>query len=188
MMSFRRVGSGVALLVAVAAAQPAQAQLAFGLAAGATTPSGSLQDRTNLGYNGLVTVQLGLPALPVQFRADLQYNSFGGKDFRDAFNQAQEGVDTRVIAGSVNAVFSPLPGPIKPYAIGGVGYYDTRLKGSSDASRKVGYNYGAGLKFGLTGASIFVEARMHQINDAAVAVGGGRTSARFIPITVGVMF
>jgi opacity protein-like surface antigen len=187
-MALRNVLSVSAIAASLAVAQPAAAQLAFGLAAGATTPSGSLQDRSNLGYNGLATLQLGLPMLPVQFRADLQYNSFGGKSFRDSFNQAQDGIDTRVIAGSINAVFSPIPGPIKPYAIGGIGYYDTKLKGSTEGSRKVGYNYGAGLKVGLTGASIFVEARMHQINDATVAVGGGRSTARFIPITIGVIF
>jgi hypothetical protein len=44
------------------------------------------------------------------------------------------------------------------------------------------------VKFGLTGASIFVEARMHQINDATFAVGGARSSATFIPVTVGIMF
>ena len=84
-------------------------------------------------------------------------------------------------------MFALLPGPVKPYLICGVGYYDTKFNGSA-STRKVGYNYGAGVKFGLTGASIFVEGRLHQVNDAAFNVGGGRTSAKFIPITIGVMF
>ena len=174
-------------LVFVAAAAPAQGQFTFGLAGGATIPSGSLDDRQNLGFNGLATVQLGVPAFPFQLRADLQYNSFGGKRFSDALNQTINGNDTRVISGTLNGVFSPLAGPVKPYLIGGVGYYDTQLTGT-DATRKLGYNYGAGVKFGLTGASIFVEARMHQIPDATFGVGGNRTTARFIPVTVGIMF
>jgi opacity protein-like surface antigen len=177
-------GAGVALALAAA---PAQAQVSFGLAGGATIPSGDLNDRQNLGYNGLATLQLGVPTFPLQFRADLQYNGFGGKDFRNALNQAVDGTDTRVISGSANAVLALLPGPIKPYLIGGIGYYDTQLKGT-EATRKVGYNYGAGVKFGLTGASLFVEARLHQINDATFDVGGNRTSAKFIPVTVGIMF
>ena len=177
-------GLGVALAMAAA---PAQGQLAFGLAAGATTPSGSLNDRQNLGYNGLATVQLGVPLFPLQLRADLQYNSFGGKSFSNAFNQAVNGADTRVIGGTLNGVFNLTPGPVKVYAIGGVGYYDTQLKGT-ESTRKVGYNYGGGVKFGLTGASIFVEARMHQIKDATFNVSGGRTTAKFIPVTIGVMF
>jgi opacity protein-like surface antigen len=186
MSSLRTTIAGLGLLFAGAAA-PAEGQFAFGLAGGATIPSGSLNDRQNLGYNALATLQLGVPAFPLQFRADLQYNSFGGKNFRNALNQAVDGNDTRVISGSANAVFSPLVGPVKPYLIGGVGYYDTQLEGT-DATRKLGYNYGAGVKFGLTGASIFVEARMHQINDATFGVGGNRTTARFIPVTVGIMF
>ena len=177
-------GLGVALAMA---AVPAQGQVAFGLAAGATTPSGSLNDRQHLGYNGLATVQLAVPLFPLQLRADLQYNSFGGKDFFSAANSAVKGTDARVISGSINGVFSFLPGPIKPYAIGGIGYYDTKF-GGNESTRKDGYNYGGGVKFGLTGASIFVEARMHQINDAAFNVSGGRTTARFIPVTVGIIF
>lgn len=175
---------GLALLVT---AVPASGQVAFGLAGGATIPSGSLNDRQNLGYNGLATVQLGMPLLPFQLRADLQYNSFGGKDFGGSVTNAFNNADTRVISGSLNAVLNLLPGPIKPYVIGGVGYYDTQLTGTN-STRKVGYNVGGGVKFGLTGASLFVEARMHQINDATFNVGGGRTTARFIPVTVGIMF
>ena len=178
--------AGLGVVLAMAAA-PAQGQFAFGLAAGATTPSGSLNDRQNLGYNGLVTLQLGVPVFPLQLRADLQYNSFGGKNFGAAAQNAFNGADTRVIAGSLNGVFNITPGPIKVYAIGGVGYYDTKLTGD-ESTRKVGYNYGGGVKFGLTGASIFVEARMHQIKDATFDVSGGRTTAKFIPITVGIMF
>ena len=53
-------GVGVALALAAAPAQ-AQAQVSFGLAGGATIPSGDLNDRQNLGYNGLATLQLGVP-------------------------------------------------------------------------------------------------------------------------------
>ena len=186
MSNFRTAVAGVGLLCAAVGA-PAQAQVAFGVAGGATVPSGSLNDRSNLGFNGLATVQLGVPTFPLQFRADLQYNSFGGKRFTNALNQAVDGADTRVISGTVNAVFAPLPGLIKPYLIGGIGYYDTRLTGT-DATRKLGYNYGAGVKFGLTGASMFVEARLHEIKDATFNVGGTRSSAKFIPITIGIMF
>ncbi len=186
MSTIRTAVAGLGLLF-VAAAAPAQGQFAFGLAGGATIPSESLTDRQNLGYNGLATIQLGVPAYPIQLRADLHYNSFGGKNFTDAFNQARDGEDTRVISGSINGVINLLSGPIKPYLIGGVGYYDTQLKGT-DATRKLGYNYGAGVKFGLTGASIFIEGRMHQINDATFDVGGNRSTAKFIPISVGIMF
>lgn len=186
MSKFLGTAAGVCLALAAAAA-PAQGQVAFGLAAGATAPSGSLNDRSNLGYNGLVTLQLAVPLFPLQFRADLQYNSFGGKDFIGAANSALKGADARVISGTANAVLNLMPGPIKPYLIGGIGYYDTKFAGTA-ATRKVGYNYGAGVKFGLTGASIFVEARLHEVKEAAFNVSGGRTTAKFIPVTIGIMF
>ncbi len=186
MPSFRThiAGLGAALVVAAA---PAQAQLAFGLAAGATVPSGSLHDRQNLGYNGLATLQLGVPVFPLQFRADLQYNGFGGKNFVNAVNSAYNDADTRVISGTANAVFTLMTGPVKPYIIGGVGYYDTRLQGT-ESTRKFGYNYGAGVKFALTGASLFIEGRVHEVKDATFDVGGGRSTATFIPISLGILF
>jgi len=186
MSSLRITVAGLGLAF-VAAALPAQAQFSFGLAAGATVPSGSLNDRQNLGYNGLATVQFGFPLMPFQLRADLQYNGFGGKGFTDSFNRARTGVDTRVISGSINGVFNLLPGPIKPYLIGGIGYYDTQLSGTA-STRKVGYNLGGGVKLGLIGTSIFAEARMHMVNKATLDVGNNLTTARFIPITVGIMF
>lgn len=173
-----------ALALTLVAGTSAQAQLSFGLAGGATTPSGSLNDRQELGYNGLVTAQLGLPLLPFQIRADLQYNSFGAKNFNNVVNQA----DARIISGTVNGVINLLPGPIKPYVIGGVGYYDTNFKGSSASTRKLGYNYGAGVKFGLTGASLFIEARMHQVNEGSFSTINGRSTAKFIPVSVGILF
>jgi hypothetical protein len=188
MPSHTKIFSGLAALMLLSAA-PAHAQIAFGIAAGATVPSGDLNDRQSMGYNGMATVQLGLPLMPVQLRADVQYNSFGGRNFRDSFGQAQAGTDTRVISGSLNAVLHLLPGPIKPYLIGGAGYYDTRFGGTNAAStRQFGLNGGAGVKFSLIGASIFAEARMHQIRNGTVNVGGARSQERFIPLTVGVIF
>lgn len=177
-------GLGVAAAVATA---PAQAQIAFGVAGGVTLPSGDFNDRQDLGYNGLATIQLGVPTFPLQFRADLQYNGFGGKDWVNALNQAIDKADTRVISGTINGVFNLLPGPVKPYLIGGVGYYDTKVTGTEN-TRKFGYNYGAGVKFGMARTSLFIEGRMHEIKDAMVNVGGGRSTAKYIPITIGIMF
>lgn len=186
MTTIRVFVAGLAAALAVAAA-PAQAQVAFGVSGGVTVPSGDLNNRQDLGYNGLATVQLGVPAFPLQFRADLQYNSFGGKDWINALNQAIDKADTRVISGTINGVLNLLAGPVKPYLIGGVGYYDTKVTGTEN-TRKFGYNYGAGVKFGMSRTSLFIEGRMHQINDAVLSVGGGRTTAKYIPITIGIMF
>ena len=185
MTSFRQTLAAAGLGLAVALlATPAQAQqFNIGIAGGATGPSGSVNNRQDLGYNGMVSVQAGIPLIPFKLRADVQYNSFGGSNFSNAFTQATAGTDARVISGSVNAVIGLLPGPIKPYLIGGVGYYDTKFDGNS-SSRKMGYNYGAGVKL----AKLFVEARMHTVQNSSFDVANGRTTAKFIPVSVGFMF
>lgn len=177
---------GLAGLAAVAlcmTAAPAQAQFSIGLAGGGTTASGSINNRQDMGYNGLVAVQAGLPLLPFKIRADLQYNGFGGTSVTNAFSQATAGTDARVISGTLNAVIGLLPGPIKPYLIGGVGYYDTQFA-SSGNSRRVGYNYGAGVKV----TKLFVEARVHSVRNSTFDVANGRTTSKFIPISLGLMF
>lgn len=184
MTNFRGIltGFGVALTLASVAA-PAQAQFSVGLAGGGTTASGSINNRQDMGYNGLIAVQAGIPLFPFKIRADLHYNSFGGSSFTNAFSQARSGSDSRVISGSINAVMNLLPGPVKPYLIGGVGYYDTQFSGNS-GSRKMGYNYGAGVKV----TKLFVEARMHSVQNTTFDVANGRTTSKFIPVSVGFMF
>jgi len=188
MLTFRGIFAGLGLgLCIVGAAAPAQAQFSVGLAGGGTTPSGSLSDRQDIGYNGLVTLQASVPLIPFRLRADLQYNSFGGSSFSNAFSQAVAGSDARVISGSINGVFTVLPGPVQPYLIGGVGYYDTRIGGSS-STRRAGFNYGGGVKVGLLGTSLFVEGRVHQVRNGAFDVAHSRTTGRFIPVNIGIMF
>ncbi|MCU0650317.1 MAG: outer membrane beta-barrel protein [Gemmatimonadaceae bacterium] len=186
MTNIRRLLAGVGVALALTGvAAPVHAQFSIGFAGGATTPSGSLSDRTDMGYNGMVALQASVPLIPFKIRADVHYNSFGGTSFTNALNQATEGTDSRVISGSLNAVLSLLPGPlpVKPYLIGGVGYYDTQFSGNS-SSRKMGYNYGAGVKV----TKLFIEARVHSVQNTTFNVANGRTTSKFIPISVGLMF
>lgn len=186
MTSFRQTLAAVGLGLALATvATPAQAQFSLGIAGGGTAPSGSLNTTQDMGYNGLVAVQFGVPLIPFKIRADVQYNSFGGANFSSAVNQAAAGTDARVISGSVNAVLPLLPGPIKPYLIAGYGYYDTRFGGTNAANtRKAGYNYGAGIKV----TKLFIEARVHNVPNSAFNVANGQTTSTFIPVSVGFMF
>ena len=71
---------------------------------------------------------------------------------------------------------------IKPYAIGGLGFYhvSSSVTGTT-ASNDFGFNVGAGINVPLTGFATFVEARYNRVSES-----GG--SASFVPITFGVMF
>lgn len=78
-----------------------------------------------------------------------------------------------------------LPVPVlRPYLIGGVGYYNVRTSptsGVTTSSNNAGFNIGGGVTLPLILANTFVEARYHRVNQA-----GGTIS--YVPITVGIMF
>lgn len=186
----------VATLAAAALlARPAHAQVSLGLGGGYTSPSGDLGDFQKQGWNLLGTLQLGLPLMPVALRGDLQYNSLSGRDFDVSNSIRASAGEARIISATANAVWNIIPlGPVKPYLIGGAGYYSSNFS-LDDVSgtfardtRKFGYNYGVGVKVGLIGLSGFVEARMHNIPDGLDTGGGAVRTSRYIPITVGIFF
>ena len=187
----RTVLGVVAAVVALSASAPvvhAQNPLTFGIAAGATFPTGDLSDAgAKTGFHGMVTVG-AMPALiPFGVRIDAMYNSLGFDDF------SEDGVTFSDVSGEIlgltaNGVFG-MPGMIvaSPYLIGGVGYYGSRIKTDVVNTERVsdfGLNIGIGTKFNLSGFGTFAEVRYHTIFDAEE--GSGRTS--FIPLTFGIMF
>mgnify|MGYP002778365953 CR=1 FL=1 len=185
----------VAALAATALlARPVHAQVSLGLGGGYTSPSGDLADFQKQGWNLLGSLQVGVPIVPLQFRGDLQYNSLSGNDF-DVSNSIRATGEARIISATANAVWNIVPlGPVKPYLIGGAGYYTSNFSlenvgGTFDRdTRKFGYNYGVGVKVGLIGLAGFIEARMHTIPDGLDTGGGAVRTSRYIPITVGIFF
>ena len=171
------LGASVVALSLVAA-PTAHAQVGFGVSAGLSMPTGDLGKIANSGYsvNGLFGV--AMPMSPLGFRAEVGYNSWGGKDLLD-------GATLSSLSGTGNVVLQ-VPGMIaaKPYVIGGLGYH--RLKfddGSNDSTTesKLGWNVGGGLKFGLGTLSTMVEARY-------VSVNTDNGSTTYVPVTFGIMF
>ncbi len=188
-----RTLAAATLVAAALVARPAAAQISLGLGGGYSSPNGELSDIQKQGWNVLGTLQVGLPLMPLALRGDVQYNSFGGKPF--SANTITSTNDARIISATANAVWNIIPlGPVKPYLIGGGGYYSTRFEASNFGAtfdrdtRKFGYNYGVGVKVGLLGLAGFVEARVHNIPDGGLNVAGGTTTARYIPITAGIFF
>jgi hypothetical protein len=175
----------VAAFALMAPIAMAQAQLKFGVGAGATIPSGDLSDAATgleTGYHLLVTAGIQPPLAPVGFRVDGMFNEFGFK------SAAASDIKYRIMGLNANAVFS-MPGAVvlSPYAIGGVGMYNSKSTADGDeASTDMGVNIGAGIKFGLAGFGAFAEARFHHI--FAEEVAGTTPKIRFIPITFGITF
>ena len=171
---------GLVATAGVAGAQdmgPTRA-VSFGIAAGATVPTGDLGDFYGTGFNVMGTLGYQPVAMPVGLRFDVAWHSLGLNDDFD-FEDAD---DLRIISGTANAVLSVSnTGGIKPYVLGGVGLYNYDAGGDSET--KFGLNGGGGLEFQLAGFSTFLEARYHH-----AFTDDDEGAVQFIPVVFGVKF
>jgi opacity protein-like surface antigen len=199
---------GLAAVAGTAGAQDlgATRTVSFGIAAGATVPTGDVSDGWGTGFNVMGTLGLQPVAMPVGLRFDVSYHSLGGEDFEspivvdrrlrpnlqrtgptpdrqlvpgDGFSGSLP--DLHIWAGTANAVLTVSnTGGIKPYVLGGVGLYNVGCDGC-ESETKFGLNGGGGLEFGLSGFNTFVEARFQSIftEDSNVNI---------IPIVFGIRF
>jgi opacity protein-like surface antigen len=156
------------LLAAAPAVLSAQS---ISLAGGLSVPTGDLADGVESGYNGTIGFNFGAPLIPVGARLEGAINGFNAKGTGSA--------DLRVLSATANATF----GLGMPYVIGGIGYYNARVKSTigSVTESGAGFNIGAGLSFPLPALSPFVEVRYHQMT-------GDNSDVKFIPITFGIKF
>jgi hypothetical protein len=169
----------VAAFALMAPVAMAQAQLKFGIGAGASLPGGDLKDGVETGYHLMATAGVQPPLSPVGFRVDGTWNQFSEKS---------PGTDNfRVMSLTANAILG-MPGAVvvKPYAIGGVGMYNSKNSGGGDASNDMGVNLGAGVSFGLAGFGAFAEVRWHKIFMDEVL--GVKPNFSYIPLTFGITF
>lgn len=169
----------VAAFALMAPIAMAQAQLKFGIGAGASVPNGDLADATDMGYHFLATAGVKPPLAPVGFRVDGMFNQF---NFKAPFDDQS----LRIMGLNANAVLS-MPGAVvlSPYLIGGVGMYNSKASGAgSTSSNDLGVNIGGGISFGLAGFGAFAEIRFHDVmgKDAS----DNTVHSRFIPITFGI--
>jgi len=145
----------------------------FGVAAGAALPVSDLSDIANTGFNGTVTVGFTPAMIPLGVRIDGAYNQFGLKTTGN--------VHFLSLTGNLVYKFARAPrATVSPYAIGGVGLYNSESSGGP-SENDFGWNLGGGISLPLSGFDTFIEARYNQVQ-----VSGG--SLKFIPITFGVMF
>ena len=163
-------------LAAQVSAGSLQAQVSVGVGGGLTVPLGDFGDAAKLGWHGLAHLGYGLPS---------------GLGFRGEFFYGQNKVDANVdakfkLAGGMGSVTYDFQtsGGLKPYILGGVGYFQVKAEGGggSVSESKVAFGGGAGLKFKAgSDANIFVESRY-------LSVSTSGSSTTFVPLTVGVSF
>ena len=168
-----------ALAVIALPVATAQAQLGFGAAAGLSAPMGDFKDAVDAGYHLTGIVNFSAPLAPVGFRGEVGWNSFAFKSGPGVPADAK----TNILSGTANAVVST-PGMMGLYGIGGLGMYRFSCSGcgaGATTTSKVGFNAGAGFKFGLSGFSAFVEARYHTVSTDV-------TRTNFVPLSFGITF
>jgi opacity protein-like surface antigen len=180
-MKYGKLGM-FALAALTFGAMPAQAQFPhMGVTAGVSLPNGDYGNAANMGYNGGLLLSFSAPMIPVGFRLDGSITHFPGKDYSAGGTTIN--ASSNIWMTTANATFDlPIPLPIKPYAIAGLGYYGavTTVNGvpGSTSQTKLGYNAGVGVSFM---GRLFAEARYHHMNTDG-------TATTFVPLTFGIMF
>lgn len=161
----------------------------FGLGGGIGLPLGDFDDRSKLGWHGLAELSFVPEGWPVGLQFDGSYQQFALDDA--ATPAGFSDLKTRLIMGTGNVVFkfkTSEESTLRPYLIGGVGIYNSKVTGQDDpgdvlggGNTDFGLNAGAGFDFKAGAVGLFIEGRFHN-----VFTGGPGEDLRFIPITLGV--
>jgi hypothetical protein len=162
-----------------------QKTYAVGIGGGPAIPVGKLRNTQITGLNGILTLALGAPDLPIGVRFDGIYNNFSRKNVNTAQGGATSTYRFRISGLLANAVYA-FPGTsVKTYIIAGGGIYNTKLDvAGAKSENHAGLNAGAGLTFGLGPIASFIESRYHFISRDPTKGG----VIHFVPITFGLMF
>lgn len=175
--SLRGVLAATALVAAVStAAEAQQASKGLGVYGGIALPMGDFGDAAELGF--LIGGQYSIPlqnALGLRFNAD--WSRFGLPDGFDG--------SWTMLGAMANLTYNIETGTgLKPYLLGGLGFYNTKLDidglGSDDSS-DLAFNIGAGYNFTAGGRSLFTEIRY-------VSIQGEGDALTMLPITIGIRF
>ena len=167
-----------AAALAVTAGSAAAQRPQLGIGGGVAVPTGDLGQAQSAGWHGQISMGYRPPMFPLGFRVDGLYHDMAG--------DVPSAASFRTAAVTGNVVLEAPALAVRPYLIGGVGYYNTKFQGL--ASRDgLGFNGGVGLKFRLADLESFVEARYHTALNA-IGPDGNERSASFVPITFGVSF
>lgn len=209
------VATALTVASATAGAQAVQ-PFHVGVAAGATLPMSDVIKSTNgdpafkseVGYHVTGLAEFSVPVFPFGVRAEVMYHDLKGKSqtFSDpTFGTVSAQIDSRVIAGTLNALFTGGGMMAKPYVIGGVGVYNQQATGKVSSSTfgsnsekqkdtNFGLNGGLGFRFPLGGMSTFAEARYHYIfnkkdcTNSTANFCTDRDNTSIVPISFGILF
>jgi len=168
------MGAALVSLTLEANAQIMAKPVQIGIAAGAALPTSDLSDGANTGFNVTGTVAFNPRLIPLGVRVDGAYNRFALKSPFDG------NVSYASVSG--NLIYKFVSPTVSPYAIAGDGWCHTSASTGfgSGSDNNFCWNAGGGISMPLSGFDTFIEARYTQVHS--------NPSAKFVPITFGVMF
>lgn len=167
--------------------------ISFGISAGLSLPMGDASDSYSSGYNVTGHVAFRPAAFTnLSFRGDVGFDRFNAKE--SVSLATLEGTLT-AIGVTANAVYafpqSDMSAMLRPYVLGGVGFYNTKhdltvevgegVEVDEGSDTNMGLQAGAGVEFALSGFSTFAEVKF-------VNVMGDGGSLRWIPVSFGFRF
>jgi opacity protein-like surface antigen len=180
-----------ALLFLVAAGASAQGSTGFhwGILGGVTRHEGGGaedafgEDAFDTGWHGGGLLVFNIPVIPVGLRVDATYHKLDEPD------SVVSSRDVEILAATANVTVGFRLLVLKPYVVGGVGYYrldfsDESLPSAfSSRNNETGWNAGAGVSISLRKIDIFVEARYHSVSYSPAG-----ENFKFVPVSVGLAF
>ena len=177
----RKVLGVLSVALALAAAPSLHGQLMartegfrFGLGVGPSLPMGDFGDVDKMGINILGVFETPLGQSPLYLRVDGLFPS-----------TSHDGVSgsTGILGATASALyhFHAPAAQARPYAVGGLGFYNVDFGSAGGSSTKIGFALGGGVTFTMGGLNAFAEARY-------VSIQTNPSSVTLIPLTIGIMF
>lgn len=175
------LSAGLLFLAAARADAQGTAGFHWGLLGGGTLPQGDAKDAFDNGWHGGGLLVFNFPVVPVGLRVDAAYHKL------DPAESVVSPGDAEILAATANVTVGFRLLVLKPYVVGGVGYYrldfsdESFPSAFSGTNNETGWNAGAGVSISLRNIDVFVEARYHSVST------DGETF-QFVPVSIGLAF
>ena len=163
----------------------------IGIGGGTSIPVSDAKDAFKSGWHASGIVRLNLPMMPFGLQGNFSYNHFSLDQQKVGFSGSE-----RVLAGIADARFGlPIPGPIKPYLLAGIGTYNIKTDPegagapASNSTTKFGINGGGGVNIDVPGLPVhaFLEGKIENIYTKEGVNGAVQDfKTRIVPVTFGI--
>ena len=146
----------------------------FGVGGGLTLPIGTYGDFDKAGWHVMGLIQFPISQSPVHARFDAMY----GQTSHDV------GSGNTTLTGATGDLLYHLgnrASTVRPYVLGGVGFYNVDFGGGAGSQSKFAFGAGGGILFSIGTMHAFLESRYMSVQTSG-------NSLTFLPVSLGLMF